>query len=130
MHAESTPQHDWLMRLVGSWDFEHEYDLGGEKGRSTGSEVIRRFGSHWIIGEMTGVVSDGTSMDSVLTLGFDPRRGRFVGTWIGSPFAHLWVYEGVLEVSSDTLTLDTRGPAFEDPAMLIDYQDIVTLEDG
>src|SRR5687768_17755328 len=40
---------------------------------------------------------DGTDMTAVITVGFDPAKGNFVGTWVGSMMTNLWVYKGWLE---------------------------------
>ena len=47
---------------------------------------------------------------TVITLGYDPAKGRFVGSFIASMMDQFWIYEGSLE--GDVLSLDTEGPAF------------------
>lgn len=125
MMTEPAAEHGWLKRLVGSWAFEHTYDMGGETCTSSGTEVVRMVGDLWAVGEMTGEMPGGGTMTAIMTFGFDPGRGVFVGTWIGSPSAHLWVYEGSLE--GDTLTLETTGPAMDDPKKTAEYRDIVRI---
>ena len=34
---------------------------------------------------------------TLMTLGFNPQTERYVGTWVGSMMAHLWVYDGWLD---------------------------------
>jgi hypothetical protein len=46
----------------------------------------------------------------ILTLGYDPQKERFVGTWIGSMMTNLWGYEGELDPAERVLTLNTEGP--------------------
>ena len=40
---------------------------------------------------------DGGPATMIMTLGYDPAKKRFVGTFIGSMMTNLWVYEGELE---------------------------------
>lgn len=49
------------------------------------------------LGEMPG----GGIATTMMTLGYDPARKWFVGTFIGSMMTHMWVYAGTV------LTLDT-----------------------
>lgn len=65
----------------------------------------------------------------MLAVGYDPARGKFVGSWVGSPMASMFVYEGELDAARRVLTLSTTGPSFEDPAKQTEYQDIHELRD-
>src|SRR5690606_862870 len=64
-----------------------------------------------------------------LTLGYDPQKKRFVGTWIGSMMNYLWVYEGDLDASGKVLTLNATGPVMMGPATgtMAKYQDVITI---
>jgi hypothetical protein len=61
----------------------------------------------------------------VITLGFDPKRNRYVGTWIGSMMNHLWVYDGELDANKRVLTLNAEGPSFSGDGTMAKYQDII-----
>jgi hypothetical protein len=65
-----------------------------------------------------------------MTLGYDPLKKRFVGTFIGSMMTHLWIYDGVLDAAGKVLTLDTEGPSFTDPTKMIKYQDIIEIKNA
>ena len=128
MQAEATKEHAWLKKLAGEWAFVSECPAGpdGAPMRSEGRESVRMVGELWAVGEMTGEMPDGKPMTAILTLGFDPAKGTFVGTWIGSPMTHMFVYEGELDASGTRLTLGTRGPSCMGEGEC-DYQDIVEL---
>ncbi|MBM7324175.1 DUF1579 domain-containing protein, partial [Agrobacterium sp. S2] len=107
-------EHEFLSRLVGDWVMVagHEgYDPDDPDQRFT--ETVRSIGGLWIIGEGSGRMPDGDRMTAVITVGFDPAKGNFVGTWVGSMMTHLWVYKGWLEEDGKTLTLEAEGPAFD-----------------
>jgi hypothetical protein len=62
---------------------------------------------------------------TLMTLGYDPAKKKYVGTFIGSMMTHLWVYEGTRE--GNVLTLDTVGPSFSGDGSLVAYQDIIEI---
>lgn len=101
-------EHEWLQQLVGEWQCEMPYDESGKTHMVT--EIIRPIGDLWIQMETNGKTPSGTPFTSQLTLGFDPKKGKFVGSWIGSPMSYLWVYEGTLNESKTRLTLNSEGP--------------------
>ncbi|MFB3431716.1 MAG: DUF1579 domain-containing protein [Phycisphaerales bacterium] len=127
METKPTPEHEWLMQLVGEWTFESSCVMGPDQEPMTGSgrEVVRAIGDLWVQAEMTGEMPGAGEMTALMTLGYDPMRERFIGNWIGSPMAHMFVYEG--QRSGDRLALDTLGPSFEDPTKMAKYQDVVEL---
>jgi hypothetical protein len=53
----------------------------------------------------------GGAATTMMTLGYDPHRKRYVGTWIGSMMTHLWVYGCELDASERVLTLNAEGPS-------------------
>lgn len=129
MQCEPQDEHRWLTQLVGEWTYESECVMGpdGTTAKSTGREVVRAVGDLWVIGEMQGEMPGGGAMTGIITLGFDPGRGRFVGSWIGSPMTMMFVYDGTRDASGKVLTLDTTGPSFADPTKTARYQDIVEI---
>ena len=129
METKPTPEHEWLMRLVGEWTYQSSCVMGPDQEPMTGSghEVVRAIGDLWVQGEMTGEMPGAGEMTGIMTLGYDPIRERFIGNWIGSPMAHIFVYDGTRDASGNVLTLDTVGPSFADPSKMAKYQDIVEV---
>lgn len=95
-----------------------------------GTERVRMMGNLWIVAEGEGEMPGGGRMSYIMTLGYDPQRERFVGSWAGSPMTHLFVYEGVLEAGGEALPLETSGPAFDDPTKTAAYRDVIDLRGG
>jgi hypothetical protein len=129
MKAEPQQEHAWLQRLVGEWSYEHECSMGPDQPpmKATGMESVRSLGGLWTIGEGRGEAPDGTPVTSIMTLGYDPAKQRFVGTFIASMMTHLWPYEGMLDAEKKTLTMDSEGPSVAGNGAMAKYQDIFTF---
>ena len=127
---EPRQEHRWLHKLVGDWTYEGEAQMkpGQPAARFSGTESVRKIGELWVIGEASGPMPGGEMATNVLTLGYDPQKQAFVGTWIGSPMAQLWVYEGSLDASGRTLTLNTEGPSMLGEG-LAQYREVIELLD-
>jgi hypothetical protein len=128
MNVEPQNEHKWLQRLVGKWESEMEAQMGPDQPpmKSTGTEQVRSLGGLWTIGEGTNEPPGGGMDYSIMTLGYDPARKRFVGTFVGSMMTHLWLYDGALDAAGKVLTLDSEGPNFTQDG-LAKYQDIIEL---
>lgn len=130
MKAEPQEEHRWLHRLVGEWTVEGEGTMGPDQPseKSTGTESVRSLGGLWILAEGQGMMPGGGAATTLMTLGYDPRTKRYVGTWIGSMMTHLWVYDGELDAAEKELTLYAEGPSFETEGKMARYKDVIELE--
>ncbi len=128
---QPTPEHKWLLQLLGDWTFESECVMGPDQApmKSTGKQTTRSLGSLWTLGEMESDDPNGEPMQSLFTLGFDPVKQRFVGTFVASCMTHLWPYEGQLDADRKVLTLDSAGPSFAGDGTMAKFQDIIEIID-
>lgn len=124
-------EHKWLMRLLGNWKFESECNMGPDQPpvNTSAVESVHSLGELWTVCQISGTMPDGHSVESIMTLGYDPARKRFVGSFVSSCMANIWVYDGKLNAERTVLTLDAEGPDFSDPAKLAKYQDIIEFQD-
>lgn len=129
MNAEPQKEHEWLQQLVGDWEAEMTCAMGPDQppSTSTGTESVRSLGGLWTLGEGQGFCPDGTPVNSLMTLGFDPAKGRFVGSFIASMMSMMWRYEGSLDASGKALVLDTEGPSMTGDGSMAKYQDVITF---
>lgn len=129
MIPEPTREHEWLLRLVGDWTMEGSCMMGPDQPPATlrGTESMRAIGKLWVVGEGQGEMPGGGTATNIITFGFDPRKGRFVGSFISSAMPMMWIYDGALDAAGEVLTLDCDGPDFTDPTRTLKYQDIVEL---
>lgn len=134
MQAEPQKEHEWLQKLVGKWTYESECEMGPDKPREkfTGTENVRSLGGLWTLAEGQGEMPGGGAATMLMTLGYDPQRKRYVGTWVGSMMTHLWVYDGELDPSGKILTLNAEGPSFTPEGIaegkMARYQDIIEFK--
>ena len=126
---EPQKEHQWLQRLVGKWSCEGEAMMKPDQPpvKWKASEVVRSIGSVWIVGEGTGEVPEGGESITMVTLGYDPQKKRYVGTFVGSMMTNLWVYDGQLDAEGKVLTLDTEGPAMGVEGKIAKYRDVIEV---
>jgi hypothetical protein len=130
MTVDPTKEHRWLQQLVGEWTYEANAAAtpGQPASRATGTETVRSIGGIWVLAEGHGEAPGAGQATTVMTLGFDPQRARFIGTWIGSMMTHMWIYEGGLDQSGRILTLDSEGPSMADDGTTSRYQDVIEFK--
>jgi hypothetical protein len=126
-HATATEQHEWLQQLVGEWTFTCTTSMD-DSFRIEGTESVRSVGGLWIVSEGRAQMG-GQPIQSVMSLGYDPAKQAFIGTWFDSSQTQLWSYKGALDPGRTRLTLDTEGPSFDDPGKTSRYRDSIELRD-
>jgi hypothetical protein len=70
----------------------------------------------------------GGAATTVLTLGYDPQKQRYVGTWIGSMMTPLWVYDGALDAAGRVLTLKAEGPHMAAEGKMATFRDVIEFK--
>lgn len=123
--AKPQAEHGFLEKLVGTWEVTAKEMGEGE----VWTEVVRSLHGLWFIAEGSGRMPGGGDATTVMTLGYDPDRSRYVGTWIGSMMNHLWVYEGEVSADGTTLSLYASGPDFENPGKTGEYREQIVIQD-
>jgi hypothetical protein len=114
MFAQPREEHGWLEQLVGNWTFEHQCQMPDGSSTSTSGKMNCRFlGKLWLICESSGQSASDDQWSSIMSLGFDSNKQRFVGTFLGSMMDFLWIYEGSLDAARKRLSLESDGPAFD-----------------
>lgn len=134
MTVKAEKEHKWLQQLVGEWTYETEFSMSPDQPpkKLRGTETIRPIGELWIIAEGRGEMPDGGEAVTMLTVGYDPQKKQFVGTWLGSMMTYLWHYAGSLNGSATALTLESTGPSGPDtdpadPPKMSRFRDVIEL---
>lgn len=130
--AEPQKEHEWLQKLVGEWTYETEMMMGPDQPpmKSTGSESVRSLGGLWTLAEGQGQMPDGGPFTAVMTLGYDPEKKRFVGTWVGSIMTRLWIYDGELDADGRKLSLYSEGSSMSGDGTMGKYRDAIEVVSG
>jgi hypothetical protein len=92
-----------------------------------GTISTRKLGGFWIICEVTNNMM-GTTMHAVQTVGYDPAKKKYVGTWVDSMMNHMWKYEGTVDADGKVLTLQAEGPNFESPGKTAQFRDVYEVK--
>jgi hypothetical protein len=129
--VQAQEQHRWLQQMVGEWTYQGgpmESEPGKPAESWSGTERVRMLGDLWLLCEASGDMPGGGTASSQLTLGYDPKAGRYTGSFIGSMMTFLWVYdEGQLDADGRVLTMVADGPDFSDPSKMRRYRDVFTI---
>ena len=127
---EPQREHKWLEKLIGEWTIEGEASMepGKPPEKYEGTLNVRSLGGLWILAECEGDMPCVGPATTLMTLGYNPQKSRFVGTFMGSMMTHLWIYDGSLDAERRVLTLDTEGPSMTDETKMAKFQDIVEFK--
>lgn len=130
MPAQPQKEHQWLQKLVGEWTYEIEAIMGPDQPpvKSTGTETVRSLGGLWILAEGQGEMPCGGSATTLMTLGYDPQKQGYVGTWVGSMMTYLWHYDGEMNAGETVLTLNSDGPVMTGENKLGKYKDVIEFK--
>jgi hypothetical protein len=117
-------EHAWLARFVGEWETEADIscDPSQPPMKCLGTESARMLGGFWLVAQGRSDMG-GMPFESVLTLGYDPEKQKYVGSWIDSMTGYLWKYEGAVNAAGTILTLDIEGPSPAGPGKLARYKE-------
>ena len=130
MKSEPLVEHQWLQKLIGEWTCEAEMQTkpGEAPIKSEMTERVRSLGGLWILAEGDGEMPGCGHATTILTLGYDPQKKRYIGAWVGSMMTHMWIYSGTLDASGNVLTLDTEGPGMAGDGKMVKYQDVIEFK--
>lgn len=123
-----TAEHEWLAQLAGEWTWLMEEPQPEEgKPAYAGVANARMLGDLWLVSEWSDTEGSKDSA-SIQTIGFDPDKGCFVGTFISAMGTKLWLYDGRLEDERKTLVLEAEGPHMTEPGKTMPYRDSIRLQ--
>jgi hypothetical protein len=122
--APPTKEHEWLAQFVGEWDSESEAVAGpGQPAiKCKGAMTSKKLGGFWVVNDLTGNMM-GTEMHGLQTIGYDPEKKKYIGTWVDNMMGHMWKYEGAVDSSGKKLVLEAEGPSMFEPGKTAKYRD-------
>ena len=106
-------EHEWLHQFVGEWESDMESAMGpGQPAmKCKGTMNSRMLGGFWVISESKADMM-GQTMNGIQTIGYDPAKKKYVGTWVDNMMNLMWQYEGSVDSTGKILTLEAEGPNF------------------
>lgn len=103
------PEHQRLAAHVGTWDAVIESDGPDGPSTSKGVSVIRlALGGLWLLDDFTADFGDSQFQGHGVT-GYDPAKGKYVGTWIDSWTPSVMTLEGSYDQAGKVLTMRGMG---------------------
>jgi hypothetical protein len=133
MKIEPQKLDPFLQNLAGEWTYEAQDLSAPDKPTEPvrGVETVRALGGVWMLFEGRGDLPGAGTGTSLMTLGFDPEKRCYVGTWVGSMMSNLWIYDrGTLDAAKKVLTLDGEGPSFTGEGKTSKYRDFIEVLDA
>jgi hypothetical protein len=123
-------EHEWLKQLGGEWDAEAQLFMEQDKPPTTskGTDSVRMIGGFWSVAETKASVMD-MPFTGIMTLGYDPEKKKYIGTWVDSMGSRLWTYTGTLDSSGKKLTLETEGPCPMQGGRMSKFKEIMEIQD-
>lgn len=108
--AEPGEQHKNMAREAGVWDANVKRWMAPDAPPmpSKGVETNKMFGDFWLISkfemDMGGMKFKGRGQ-----YGYDPKKKKYVGTWVDTMSPYLSTMEGEYDVETHTLTMHATG---------------------
>lgn len=105
------PEHTALLERVGTWDVACTYFMDPTQPpmQNAAKETIEAVGGFWTVSRFETDFM-GTPFVGRCTLGYDPLKEKYVGTWIDSMSCTLFVMEGRYDDEGKVLTMHHEGP--------------------
>jgi hypothetical protein len=126
MFEKPQAEHEILQKLVGDWKVFGECSMpDGSVDKNESGVTFTSIGGLWFVGDGTMPGPDGADFRTIMTLGYDPVKKAYVGTFIASCMTKLWVYNGAYNAAAKKLVLDATGPRFDGKPGEVPYQDTI-----
>ena len=104
------PEHQTLKEAVGTWNVDCTFYMDPSQPPMVceAKETIEMLGEFFTV-SLFEADFGGMDFKGRATLGFDPERKKFTGTWIDSMSPHMFPYEGDYDAATKTLEMSGQG---------------------
>lgn len=122
---QPTAEHKWLEQFVGDWETTAKSEESPDVPSMTCEGTIKSqmLGGFWVVNRTTNKVQ-GMEIEAVQSIGYDPKKKKYIGTYVDSVMSHMWIYEGTVDKTGKILTLEAEGPNMMEPGKTAMYRDI------
>jgi len=117
-------EHELLQHMAGDWEIETKGQMGPDAPPMAckGAMNANSLGGVWVLANWK-MDTPGMPMQAVQTIGYDPEKKQYVGTWVDSMTSHMWRYEGQFDPDKKLLSLEADGPNMMTPGKTSKYRD-------
>jgi hypothetical protein len=125
-----TMAHDLLKQFGGDWKVVAECmpEPGKDPVKCEGVESAKMLGGFFLVSETESDMM-GMPVKNVLTIGYDPAKKKYVGTFVCSMDGTLWNYVGAFDETGKKLVLETEGPIPFTPGKRAKFRETLELKD-
>ncbi len=108
---EPSQEHEMIVKNAGVWDVKCRFFMGPDQPplESEGVDTISAIGQFWTVGrfeaDFMGMPFAGSGQ-----LGYLPKEGCFISTWIDSMSTFMFTLKGQYDEATKTLDLKGEGP--------------------
>ena len=122
-------EHAFLKKFAGTWESASDCTMapGQTPMKTTATSTNRMIGEFWLVNEIKST-GGGAKVTAFQTIGYDPAKKKYFGTWVDSMFGHMWHYEGTVSEDKTTLTLEADGPNFMTGKGTTKFRDVYRFE--
>ncbi len=128
MMPKPGPEHALLASLSGHWDAKTTVRFPGAPEMVTkGTETVSMLGGFWQISDFEGEMM-GQKFSGRGTLGYDPNKKKYVGTWCDTMSPALTYFEGTMDAAKKTLTTHSSMADFMDPTKTVKMRMVTEIK--
>jgi hypothetical protein len=127
---KATKEHELLNQFTGDWKVVAECapEPGKDPVKCEGVESAKMLGGFFLVSQGESDMM-GMPVKSVLTIGYDPEKKTYVGTFCCSMDSTLWNYVGKLDDTGKKLVLETEGPIPFTPGKRAKFRETLEMKD-
>lgn len=114
---QATEHHARLKHSVGEWEGTMSMMMGGAETDFPCTESVQAIGDLWITSsfhcDFGGLPFEGAS-----TTGFDPKKGKYIGSWIDNMTPSMTIMEGEWDAERNAMVMTYEAPDMESGEMV------------
>lgn len=107
---QPTAEHAMVQKAVGHWEGTVTMSYPGMPETPTpATEDVRSAGPFWVLSDFRSTFME-APYEGHGAFGYDPGRGKYVGTWLDNMSSYLSIMEGEYDEATYTLTMTWNAP--------------------
>jgi hypothetical protein len=108
---KASKEHLALKDGVGTWDYVMKFREGPDKPEQEvkGIQTVTQVGDFWIVFDIKTDNMMGMPWHGHGTVGYDPKKKKYVGTFVESMSSDRMLGEGTMDAAGKVLTMDWDG---------------------